>query len=288
MKKLIAIGFVWLGCAIAWAILGSTIVSRSGDSSEHLEDGVTALWGGPLVQRPPTATHSYVEHTTRRRVIRADDGSGRTEAEQEDVTKTRSWSLVASDVHADIRLTQRRKGLLWFPTYAVAFKGRYTFAGDIKQPRTVSVRLPMKADSLADLRVVDAMGHELGASIDDGAVTWKEKVNPGVRPIWTVSYRTRGLRTWRYAPGPEDGTLVQADHFALTIKTDTPEIDFPPGTLSPTSHHTAGKGWIGRWRFHRLVTRSQMGVELYAGAPHSPSPSSSRVSRASRSPSAPC
>ncbi len=36
MKRLLAIGFIWLCCAIAWMVLGSTIVYRSGERSGAL------------------------------------------------------------------------------------------------------------------------------------------------------------------------------------------------------------------------------------------------------------
>src|SRR6266568_9335361 len=55
MRRLLAIGFVWLCCAGAWAILGSTLAFRSGSVTGSLGAEVRALWGPPLVQNPPSA-----------------------------------------------------------------------------------------------------------------------------------------------------------------------------------------------------------------------------------------
>jgi hypothetical protein len=55
MRRFIAIGLVWLGCAIAWVVLGSTLVVRSGEVSSELTSEVHQLWGGPMAQRPPSA-----------------------------------------------------------------------------------------------------------------------------------------------------------------------------------------------------------------------------------------
>src|SRR5688572_5903132 len=55
MRRFIAIGLVWLGCAIAWVVLGSTLVVRSGDVSSALTNEVHQLWGGPMAQQPPSA-----------------------------------------------------------------------------------------------------------------------------------------------------------------------------------------------------------------------------------------
>ena len=56
MKYFLAVVFVWFGCALAWMVLGSTLVYRSGEMSGELTQEVDRLWGPPLVQRPPGAT----------------------------------------------------------------------------------------------------------------------------------------------------------------------------------------------------------------------------------------
>ena len=65
MKRFLAIGCIWLGCTIAWMILGSTILVRSGQSSSELMSEVWGLWGPPMEQAPPRAlyleTHKKIE-----------------------------------------------------------------------------------------------------------------------------------------------------------------------------------------------------------------------------------
>ena len=46
---------------------------------------------------------------------------------QRTVTRAVPLSLVGSDVRADLRSEPRRKGLLWYRTYKVAFQGVYRF-----------------------------------------------------------------------------------------------------------------------------------------------------------------
>src|SRR5689334_12040915 len=57
MKKLVAIGFIWLGCAIAWMVLGSTLMVRSGETSSDLVNEVHSLWGPPIEQGRPRAVY---------------------------------------------------------------------------------------------------------------------------------------------------------------------------------------------------------------------------------------
>ncbi|HEX6765085.1 MAG TPA: hypothetical protein VF103_06395, partial [Polyangiaceae bacterium] len=58
MKYFVAVAFVWIGCTIAWVLLGSTLVYRSGTISGELEREVDGLWGPPLDQQPPRATYA--------------------------------------------------------------------------------------------------------------------------------------------------------------------------------------------------------------------------------------
>ena len=55
MSRLAAIGFIYLGCAIAWSVLGGSVVSRTGEYDQRLAAEVTRLWGGRHVQVAPAA-----------------------------------------------------------------------------------------------------------------------------------------------------------------------------------------------------------------------------------------
>ena len=45
------------------------------------------------------------------------------------------------------------------------------------------------------------------------------------------------------------------------MKTDFHEIDFPPGTLSPTEKAAEGSGWKLTWRFESMVTGQKIGMD---------------------------
>ncbi|HET8645629.1 MAG TPA: hypothetical protein VFO85_09090, partial [Vicinamibacteria bacterium] len=53
--RLLAIGFIFLCCSVAWFTLGGTVVSRSGESDAALAREVAQLWGGRHAQASPTA-----------------------------------------------------------------------------------------------------------------------------------------------------------------------------------------------------------------------------------------
>jgi hypothetical protein len=55
--------------------------------------------------------------------------------------------------------------------------------------------------------------------------------------------------------------VAQVRDFALDLDTDFRGIDFPAGTLSPTSKTPQGAGWRLAWRFERVVTGQRVGVD---------------------------
>jgi hypothetical protein len=74
-----------------------------------------------------------------------------------------------------------------------------------------------------------------------------------------VAYRSRGLGEWTYALSGSG--VAQVRDFALDLDTDFRGIDFPAGTLSPTSKTPQGAGWRLAWRFESVVTGQRVGVD---------------------------
>jgi hypothetical protein len=76
MRRLLAIGFIWICCAAAWNVLGATITARTGEASGALGHEVQALRGPPLVQAPPSAVGSET-HRVREREQHFDEKAKR-------------------------------------------------------------------------------------------------------------------------------------------------------------------------------------------------------------------
>ena len=143
MKNLLAIGFIWLCCALAWAVLGSTLVYRSGEASGELNVEVRELWGPPRRQPPPSAI--WRESKKVKELITNYDAQGRPllgNVERDSVVE-HPIPLRLSDISVGLRLEHRRKGLLWFPTYEVDFKGRYAFQNDTPETKQIALSFPL-------------------------------------------------------------------------------------------------------------------------------------------------
>jgi hypothetical protein len=261
MKRFIAIGCIWLGCTIAWMILGSTIMVRSGQSSSELVSEVWGLWGPPMEQAPPRAL--YVE--TRQKIdhVTTTDATGRpttTEVTRDEDVEV-DIPLERSDIDVHLGLAQRQKGLLWFATYGVDFRAAYSFVNDSPVERVIIMRFPLAAQQAVydGFEVRDSDGNLVHATIARGIAEWKAIFHAGEPRRYNVAYRSRGTERWGYQLTAGTG---QVRAFRLTADTDFPEVDFPPGTLSPSQHGRVQSGWHGEWRFTSLVASQPIGIAM--------------------------
>ena len=260
MKKLGSILGIWVGCAFAWMVLGSTLTVRSGEMSSSLREEVHRLWGPEGVQYAPTATFETVGVSAETQTTTVDGETRETTTQREERTRV-DVPLVQSDLRARLELEQRKKGLNWFPTYDVTFRGVYRFVNPTDQPQRVSVVIPLMADNVGyDNFVVRAPGGaELPFTITSQSATVEHDFRPGQAVAFEVAYRTRGTSSWTYHMAQGNGRVRD---FHLVVDTDFREVDFPPGSLSPSEHSATGGGWHGEWQFDSLISSAPVALAL--------------------------
>jgi hypothetical protein len=132
--------FIFVCTAIAWAILGATIFSRTYGSNEQLQNHVASTWGTAQQQSPPTATYACTDVLNSTTVE-----NGKAIFHSQNVLRQVPLPVEASRIHVNFHLTPRQKGLLWYSTYAVDFSGDYKFRNDTGQEQTVAFRLKFPA-----------------------------------------------------------------------------------------------------------------------------------------------
>jgi len=259
--RVLAIGFIFFCTAVAWSILGGSVVARTGESDQRLATEVAQLWGGRHEQQAPTATYLVPRETEEEVEGRDAEGKAVKLRRKLIVQDEHAAPLVSSRARVRLEVDHRRKGLLWYPTYAVAFEGHYAFRNPDPVARAVTVQFPFPAkEGLYDAFVLRFAGSE-GEAVTDlsKGATVSTQLPPGGEGRLDVSYRSRGLGTWTYALAQGVG---QVRDFDLQLLTNVDGIDFPAGTISPTAKARQGAGWQLRWAFESLVTGQRIGVEL--------------------------
>lgn len=273
--RLFAIAMILGVATFAWFVLGASVTSRSGEFDSRMVTEVAQLWGGPHRQVAPTVLierERQVEET-----IQQQTASGQTVASK--VTRTvidhDVVALASSRVDVDLRLEHRQKGLLWYDTYTVRFSARYTVRNPDSGQRPLIARLAFPSkDALYDQFAVRFNGVDAPRLTDlSKGVEVRTVVAPGGTADLEVTYVSRGLDEWRYTLA--EAGVSQVQDLRLRMTTDFDDVDFPPGTMSPTSRSRTDRGWQLDWQFASLVTGQAIGVDLPAKT--NPGPLAARI-----------
>jgi len=273
VKRLFAIAVIWLGCTVAWLILGGAVHLRTDSLSGSLTDEVYALWGPPGRQAPPLGSYQKLEKTEETVLEQTTTGSIKKTVQHETKVDV-PVALDASNVHVKLALEQQRKGLMWFPTYGVDFSAQYTFLNDTAGAHDVTVHFPLRSPESGDGRgsgspgnngsfdgfaIVDSHGAPVEFQITGEDAVFSQHFEAGERRAYGISYRTRGTTSFRYLMAQGTGRVHD---LTVTVDTNFGEVNFPTDTLSPTSRARTPSSFHGEWHFASLVSTSAIGIEL--------------------------
>lgn len=260
--RLFAVLFILLCCCVAWFILGFSLTYRTDVSDDRLSPAVAQLWGGRHAQAAPSAWYEATREVRKEVTEQEEDGSTATRQVTTEVVDRVPVPLESSRIEVDLDLEHRRKGLLWYDTYAVAFDGRYRLRlpEASSGPLYLSFAFP-STEAIYDDFVFRVDGEEIAPQDDlTAGITAEVESTGGRESLVEVGYRSRGLDDWRYLFVPAG--VAQVRDFVMTVTTDFEEIDFPAGTLSPSSKSAEVEGWKLVWSFNNLVTGQNVGLDL--------------------------
>jgi inner membrane protein involved in colicin E2 resistance len=273
--RLFAIVLILAVATVAWFILGASVTARSGEFDARLAGEVAQLWGGPHRQIAPTIIIQRERQYQEK--LREETPSG--QIINSEVTRTAideyGIPLDSSRLDVDLRLDYRQKGLLWYDTYTVSFSGAYTVHNPDAVARTIVARLSFPSkDALYDQFVVRFNGVDAPPLTDlSQGVAVRAVIPPGATVPLEVRYVSRGLDHWSYSLAQSG--VSQVHDLTVRLTTDFNEVDFPAGTMSPTSQTDIATGKRLEWKFASLVTGQSIGVDLPAKT--NPGPLAARI-----------
>lgn len=261
LLRILGIFVVFLVAVTAWLGLAGVTDSRSSGSGASLRDEVGSLWGNQQVQAAPSFTLVWSEEVFTSRDVKDPTGEVvKREVESHFEHRSQVVGPASSALDVNLHLDERRRGLLWFPLYDVAFSGEWTYVHrqDVARDLLLAFTLPDQNAVYDDVHfVVD--GNDLARDLqpEQGVTSTTVHVEPGQIVRFAVSYRSRGADSWTYQPTVGVGQL---EAFALTMHTDFADVDFPVPGLSPTAKEQDGAGWTLHWDFARVVTGFGIGM----------------------------
>src|SRR3954469_25068264 len=148
--RLLDIGLIIVCTAVGWFILGSSVLVRSGVSLSNGGPAVTRGWGPPPLLPPPITYYNSPGSVDGRHLIQPSQ----------------------SDVTVDLRYEPKKKGLLWYRTYLVDFRGEYSVQNPTQITQTIYVRFEFPA--------ADASYSDFSFTIDGQPSSGNNKTAEGI------------------------------------------------------------------------------------------------------------
>ncbi len=259
--RLFAIACVLVIASIAWAVFGGVMTARTHGQTYQPGNRVADLWGPAHDQfAPPLSFHWSTEEEGVKEV--REDDRVRKIRERKTVRHSKELALASTEVEVDLSLDERRKGLIWYPLYDVAFEGRWSYRHD--EPRAGTLVLSFSFPDTHSIYdgfrfVVDGADLAHTFKPQDGKVSHTMAVAPGQEVDLRVGYESRGMTHWAYRPSA-GGSVANLKDFSLRMRTDFSKIDFPAYTLSPSDKEATSGGWLLDWRFEQVVTGHGVGM----------------------------
>lgn len=236
MKRILAVGAIFLIACGGWWILGTATTVRSTNLFGRLGPQVERLWGAPLVQEAPSVAADIPGSDTPR------------------------WLMPQkNEISVTLEADHRKKGLIWYPTYNCLFDGSYTIANteDVSQKIRIHFNFPAKGGTYDNFSLsVD--GESLVVPIDtQEGIDEILELAPGATKDFRITYRTRGIRDWRYKMDANVGRVQNMD---LVLTANFEDIDYTGGSLSPMSVVKEKGNTVVSWIASDLITTEDVGI----------------------------
>jgi len=254
-KKIAALIFIFVCTSVAWMILGATVEYRTDEYGSRLYYEVEVLYGSVQYQYAPTISYSYPET-----VERHNPKNDQTYTETKTVTG--KLPIAGSDIQVDFDLDYRKKGLLWYSTYTVAFNGAYSIVNDTDHDVTMKIfhSFPATNTEYDDFHFYLGEDEVEKLTWREGGVETELPVSAGETVDFRVVYKSRGQDQWFYCFGEEE--IVEVKNFTLTANTNFADVDYPTGSISPTTADEEGDGMVMTWDYTRKIAGKQIGIEM--------------------------
>jgi len=252
LKRIFAISFIYICTSVAWIFLSATMLIRTETQDSGLKRTVSQLWGTEQTQQAPVFYYGQNN-------------------------KTNIQTPEASNIEVDLKLEHRKKGLLWYSTYTVAFSGEYQIKNTTSQPQEISAefKFPSSGAIYDDFHFIIGEQEVGQIELSQDRIVKSLKLDSEQTEKIRISYVSHGLDKWGYDFG---SNVKQVKNFSLNIKTNFNDIDFPNDSLSPTHKESFDGGCNLHWKYSNLLTGVKIGMIM----PHklNPGPWATKVTTA--------
>lgn len=235
-----------LGLAIVGlvsAVISSQIGNRSSFANSEIHQDVMDRWGAAIRQPAPSV---------------------RSVASGSVFNTLAPLAFDRQSVVVDAAMNYRKRGLVYFSGFDLAFQGEYEVENRERHPVDLVFVFPIQARKnqvlLSDLAFsVNGVAAPVNLSGDADRLVWTGRAMPGERLRYRISFRGRGLDSFVYVLDPR----LRVNGFRLDFHvTGGANFDYPTG-VAPASAVDAGESTATlTWEYRSLESGVPVGLIL--------------------------
>lgn len=232
--------------SIASIAIGMRIDSRHNQTYSRSLKFVADIWGGQITQKPPVFSYSgliteqYLDEKTNQYKTRVKTGQI-------------NAGFRTQKLDVNIKKNIRKKGLLSFPGYNLAFKGTYVLKNTTgtRQEHTFEFALPEYAGNISGISVkFDGKDYTDDPNYADG-IDWSGMMSPDETHTIEVSFNAQGTEKFVYALADKS---IEMKKLEATVNTDFTDIDFPENSMLPAENVSDNDASRLVWKAENVVT----------------------------------
>lgn len=264
LSAILFLGLLWGFRAV---LVNNTLsfYATHGSVSDSSLKSAQSIWGRPHVQREMTLVH-YITVAEQEEIPQNDPDAApkyKTIYVRKEVAQN---PIIGFTGQFDLSLSEREKGYALYSGFVLNCKMAYDVINDSDQKTEAEFVLPLSNDqTIFDGFQVFMDGKDLSSILRYGEdyVRWMVNMEPHQKSQIKITYSSRGMDYLYY----QISTRHQVTNFDLTLTIDklaVPLLNYPDGTLSPTSIQSTSdsRGSILNWKLDHTITTAGMGVAL--------------------------
>jgi hypothetical protein len=252
--KYFLILFIWIFFSVISIVIGLRIDTRHNESFSRSLKSVNEIWGGNIIQNPPSLTFSgklkeeYIGNAgeLKERVKTVDEG----------------LAFESQKLSVLIKKNIRQKGLLIFPGYLLNFSGEYKIKNHRNKNSNVKFQLglPFNAGNITDIKIeFDGKPYRGDSNLGNG-IDWSGEMKENEEHTIAVQYQAQGTGSFNYSLANDK---LEIKELNVHLETDFSDFIIPDLAMVPTTSNTDSKLSKLDWTSKNLITGQNISLEFF-------------------------
>jgi hypothetical protein len=252
--RYVVILFFWAGFSVAAVSIGVWIDSKHKSSYERNLKSVNQIWGGSLVQEPPSLTYETLGEREYE-----DKSTGAIKVQTTTIEK--SLGFESQILNIEIKKNIRKKGLLIFPGYNLDYSASYTFKNPTNKTSKIRfyMGLPSNSGNINNISVLlDGKTFVSDGSFTEG-LRWTKNMEPNETHTFQIQYKAQGTKTFTYSLGSQP---TQIKKLLISLTTDYDNFLIPDSSMVPSKEVLESGNNKLIWEIENLVSGQNISLDF--------------------------